>query len=212
MRLPAHITAPRNASDPNTPHTGENVPVGRLVGQRVLQNDLSALSKVSKLFNLLWHKAKCVCCKRWCMDDFPSAGSYRPAKAILDRRKRDGILQQSAAGVAKAIGKRNVSVTDQQRALTSKGMLLGQTTELQLNAYLRLNALWILQNALEARGETVRGPTWSDIARRLFDGIFSANGKDLDVLCCYISATQTTEGLVRNFGALPHVEPWLCPL
>jgi len=177
----------------------------------VLQNDLNALSKVAKLFNLLWHEAKCDCCKRWCMDDYLSAGSYRPAKAILDRRKRDGILQESAAGVAKAIGKRNVSVTDQQRALTSKGMLLRQTTELQLNAYLRLNALWILQYALEARGETVRGLTWSDIARRLFDGMFSANGKGLDVLCCYISATKTTEGLVRNIGALPHVDPWLCP-
>jgi len=84
----------------------------------VLQNDLNALSKVAKLFNLLWHEAKCLCCKRWNMDNYLSAGSYRPAKAILDRRKRDGILQESAAGVAKAVGKRNVSVTDQQRALT----------------------------------------------------------------------------------------------
>jgi len=70
------------------------------------------------------------------MDDYLSAGSYRPAKAVLDRRKPDGILQESAAGVAKAIGKRNVSVTDKQRALTSEGMLLRQTTELQLNAHL----------------------------------------------------------------------------
>jgi len=90
-------------------------------------------------------------------------------------------------------------------------MLLRQTTELRLNAHLRLNALWILQYALEARGETVRGLTWSDVARRVFDGMFSANGKGLDVLCCYISATKTTEGLVRNVGALPHVDPWLCP-
>jgi len=177
----------------------------------VLQNDLNALFKVAKLSNLLWHEAKCSCCKRWSMDDYLSAGSYRPAKAILDRRKRDGILQESAAGAAKAVGKRNVSVTDKQRALTSKNMLLRQTTELQLNAHLRLNALWILQYALEARGETVRGLTWSEIARRVFDGVFSANGKGLDVLCCYISASKTTEGLVRNVGALPHVDPWLCP-
>jgi len=92
----------------------------------VLQNDLNALSKMAKLFNLLWHEAKCSCCKGWSMDDYLSAGSYRPAKAILDRRKRDGILQESAAGAAKAIGKRNVSVTDKQRALTSKAMLLRQ--------------------------------------------------------------------------------------
>jgi len=39
-----------------------------------------------------------------------------------------------------------------------------------------------------------------------------ANGKGLDVLCCYISVTKTTEGLVRNIGALPHLEPRLCPL
>jgi len=143
------------------------------------------------------------------MDDYSSASSYRRAKAVLDRRKRNGILKESAAGVAKAIGKRNVSVTDQQRALTSKGMLLRQTTELQLISYLRLSALWIVQYALEARGETVRGLTWSDIVRRLFDGMFSANGKGLDILSCYISATKTTEGLVRNIGALSHVEPWL---
>jgi len=73
------------------------------------------------------------------------------------------------------------------------------------------NALWILQYALEARGETVRGLTWSEVARRHFDGMFYANGKGLDVLCCYISATKTTEGLVRNIGALPHMDPWLCP-
>jgi len=113
--------------------------------------------------------------------------------------------------VAKAIGKRNVSVTDQQRALTSEGMLLRQTTQLQLNAHLRLNALWILQYALEARGETVRGLARSDVARRHFDGMFYANGKGQDVLCCYISATKTSEGQVRNIWALPHLDPWLRP-
>ena len=61
--------------------------------------------------------------------------------------------------MAKAVGKRNLSVTDQQRELTSKGMLLRKTTQLQLNAHLRLNALWILQYAVEARGETVGGLT-----------------------------------------------------
>lgn len=209
--LSAPSPPPRASEDAFPSALGQDVPLGRLVGRGVLQNDLNALSKVVALFNLLWHDAKCLCCKRLNVDDYLSAGSYRRTKAILDLRKRDGILKESAAGVAKAVGKRNVSVTDQQRALASKAMLLRQTTELRLSTHLRLNALWILQYALEARGETVRGLTWSDVARRVFDGFFSANGKGLDGLCCYIAATKTTEGLVRNVGALPHVDPWLRP-
>jgi len=42
---------------------GEHVPVELLIGSGVLQNDLKALSKVAKLFNLLGREANCVCCK-----------------------------------------------------------------------------------------------------------------------------------------------------
>lgn len=84
------------------------------------------------------------------------------------------------------VAKRSMSMTDKQRALTSKAMLVRQPTELQLNAHVRLIALRILQESLEARGETVRGLSWSAIARRVFDGMFSANGKDLYVLCCHV--------------------------
>jgi len=120
------------------------------------------------------------------MDDYVSAGSYWTAKAILERHKHDGRLQESDAEAAKMVAKRSMSMTDKQRALTSKAMLVRQPTELQLNAHVRLIALRILQESLEARGETVRGLSWSAIARRVFDGMFSANGKDLYVLCCYV--------------------------
>lgn len=64
--------------------------------------------------------------------------------------------------------------------------MLQPRTFVELQQLSRLNAMWPLQYALEARGEMVRGLTWSDLPRHNFPGMFSASGKDLDLLCSCI--------------------------
>lgn len=182
-----------------------------------MQGHLNALAKVAHLFNLLWRSATCACCAPWRVDEYQSVGSFHAAVSVVGRRKRERMLQENAAGTAKALGKRDLSLSDVQRRVVSQGLLLQPTTALGLHKHAVLNALWILQFALDARGATARDLAWSDLAARVFAGMFGGGGTGPgsagpDVLCAYISATKTSEGVVRCVGALPHVDPWLCPL
>lgn len=68
---------------------------------------------------------------------------------------------------------------------------------------------WLLRYALEARGATARKRTWSGLAIRTFPGMFSADGRGFEVLCTDISATNSSERVLRCIGALPHLDPWL---
>jgi len=68
-----------------------------------------------------------------------------------------------------------------------------------------------MQYALEARGGTARELAVSDMSARTFVGMFMDDGNPARVLCTYITATKTTEGITRCIGALPHVDPWLFP-
>lgn len=190
-------------------------PAGRLVGHHVLQGHLNALAKVANQYNPLWRSATCACCAAWGVDEYLSAGSFHAALSVVGRRKRERMLQESAAGTAKALGKRDPSLSDDQRRSVSQGLLLQPTTAMALHRHSLLNALWIVQFSLDARGATVRDLAWSDLAARTFPGMFGGGGGAApgpDVLCAYISATKTSEGVVRCVGALPHEDPWLCAL
>lgn len=77
----------------------------------MLQGNLNALAKVAQLNNLLWRTAACPCCRLWVTDEYKSAGSFHPAISVLTRRMRDRMLEENAAGMANAKGKRDPSVT-----------------------------------------------------------------------------------------------------
>lgn len=191
-------------------------PLGRLVGHHVLQGDLNALAKVANQYNPLWRSAACPCCASWRADEFLSAGSFHAAISVVGRRKRERMLQETAAGTAKALGKRNPSLSDEQRRAVSQALLLQSTTAMALHKHSVLNALWLMQFSLEARGATVRDLAWSDMAVHTFPGMFGGGeGAEMaspDTLCADISATKTSEGIVRCVGALPHKDAWLCAL
>ena len=88
---------------------------GKLVSHHVLGGNLNALAKIATLFNVLWRTATCNCCKSWTVDDDKSARSFHPAVSVKRRRQRDQRLQDTAAGEAKALGKRNHALGDTQR-------------------------------------------------------------------------------------------------
>jgi len=48
------------------------------------------------------------------------------------------------------------------------------------------------------------------MAVRTFPGMFHDDGHAVQVLCLYVLATKTAEGITRCIEALPHVDPWLC--
>jgi len=50
------------------------------------------------------------------------------------------------------------------------------------------------------------------MSARTFVGMFNDDGNPERVLCTYITASKTTEGITRCNSALPHVDPWLCPV
>lgn len=130
----------------------------------------------------------------------------------MSRRKPDRLLEKTPAGSSKALGKRKQVVADDQLRGVSKTLRLKPRTAQEFQKLSRLNAAYTLPFALEARGGTASDLAWSDVAVNTFPGMFSAGGKDLEVLCVYMSATKMTEGAVRCIGALPHVDPWLCPV
>jgi len=183
---------------------------GRLVSHHTFMGALNALAKVANVSNPLWRLATCPCCRKWSVTEYQSAGSFHAATAIVERRKRDRLLQETSAGAAKALGKRKQLVTDEQRRGVAQALLLRPTTAVEFQRLSRLNALYLLQFAMAARGATARDMAWSDIAVNTFPGMFTASGKDQPVLCFYVSATKTTEGVVRCIGALPHVDEWAC--
>jgi len=178
-----------------------------------LQGNLNALAKVAYLFNLLWRTATYSCCKRWVADEVYSSCCFHPAVAVVGRRKRGRMLQENAAGAAKALGKRDATVSDERRRGANKALLLEPTTALNFRKESMLSKLFTVQFALEARGATTSDLAWSDLAVHEFTGMLAAaRGGDPKVLCTYISATKTTEGVVRCIGLLPHVDPWVCPV
>lgn len=182
----------------------------RLVSHHTVMGALNALAKTANMCNPLWRLATCACCRKWSVPEYESAGSFHAGTAIVERRKRDRLLQETSAGSAKALGKRKQLVSDEQRRGVAQALLLRPTTAVEFQRLSRLNALYLLQFAMAARGATARDMTWSDIAVNTFPGMFPAGGKEQPVLCFYVSATKTTEGVVRCIGALPHVDEWAC--
>jgi len=69
-----------------------------------------------------------------------------------------------------------------------------------------------MQFALESRGATARELASSDMSVRTFLGMFHDDGNPARLLCTYITATKTAEGIKRCIGVLPHVDPWVCPV
>ena len=185
---------------------------GKLVSHHVLGGNLNALAKIATLFKVLWRTATCTCCKSWTVDDYKSAGSFHPAVSVKRRRQRDQRLQDTAAGEAKALGKRNHALGDTQRRGVCLSLLLEPTTAEQYGRNVNLNTVWVMQFALESRGATARELAWSDMSVRTFAGMFHDDGNPARLLCTYITATKTTEGITRCIGALPHVDPWVCPV
>lgn len=96
-------------------------------------------------------------------------------------------------------------------AESPRRLLLRPTTAREFQRLSRLNAVCAWQFALAARGATARELTWSDMAVNTFPGMLVAGGKDLPVVCVYIAATKTTEGVVRCIGALTLVDEGVCP-
>jgi len=88
---------------------------GKLVSHHVIGGNLNALAKIATLFEVLWRTATSACCKAWMVDDYQSACSFHPAVSVKRRRQRDQRFQEGAAGVIKAMGKRNQTVSDAQR-------------------------------------------------------------------------------------------------
>jgi len=184
---------------------------GRQVGPLVLLNAANALAKIGNTLNLLWRDAKCSCFEWWRRDDYNSAGSYAPARAVFNQRKREKVLEDHAAGFSKAVGRRDPSVTEEQREEVSRRLLLTPTSPAAYQLKSVLAGLFVFTFSLDARGGTARGVAWSDLAVRQFPAIFSEVGGPIDVLCTYITASKTSEGIVHNIGALGHVSAWLCP-
>jgi len=185
---------------------------GRQVGPQVLLNAVNALAKIGNTLNLLWRDAKCSCCERWRRDDYSSAGSYAPARAVFNQHKRERVLEDHAAGFPKAVRRRDPSVTEEQREEVSRRLLLTPTSPAAYQLKSVLAGLFAFTFSLHARGGTARGVAWSYLAVRQFPAMFSEVGGPIDVLCTYITASKTSEGIVHNIGALGHANAWLCPV
>jgi len=151
---------------------------GKLVSHHVLQGTLNALVKVAHLFNLLWRTATCSCCKSWAADEFYSAGCFHPAVAVVEHRKRDRMLQKNAAGVAKTLGKRDATMSDERRRGVNKALLLEPTTALNFRTESILSTLFTVKFALEARRASTRALAWSDLTVHQFTGMFAAAGTE----------------------------------
>lgn len=145
-----------------------------------------------------------------------SADSFHAAISVSGRRKRERMLEETAAGTAKALEKRNPLLPEEQRRAISQALLLQFTATMALHKHSVLNALRLMQFSLDARGATVRDLAWSDMAVRTVPGMFGggegAAMASPDTVCAYFSATKTSEGVVRCAGALPQKDAWLCAL
>jgi len=122
-------------------------------------------------------------------------GSFHPALSVKRRRHRDQGLQDTAVGEAKALGKRNHALEDTQRRGVCLSLLLEPTTAEQYGSNVNLNTVWVMQFALESRGATARELAWSDMSVRTFPGMFHDDGNPARLLCTYITATKTAEGI-----------------
>jgi len=110
------------------------------------------------------------------------------------------------------MGKRNHTVSHAQRRGVGLSFLVTPTTCGAYTKNINLNTVWVMQYAQEARGGTARALAFSDMSARTFVGMFNDDSNPVRVLCTYITATKTAEGITRYIGALPHVDPWLCPV
>jgi len=171
----------------------------------VVLNAVNALAKVGNTFNLLWRDAKCACCELWWRDGDDSVGSYAPARAVFNQRKRGKVLGNHAAGPSKAVGRWDPSVTEEQREEALRSLLLTQKTAAECQLKSVLTGLFVFTFSLDARGGTAWGVIWSDLAVRRFTVMFSELGGPIYVLRTYITVSKTKEGIVHNIGVLGHV-------
>ena len=109
------------------------------------------------------------------------------------------------------MGRRDPSVTEEQREEASRRLLLTPTTAAEYQLKSVLAGLFVFTFSLEARGGTARGVTWSDLAVGRFTATLSELGGPIYVLCTYNTALKTTDDIVHNIGALGRVNAWLCP-
>lgn len=138
----------------------------RQVGPQVLLNNVNALSKIANTLNFLFRDATCECCSRWWREEYASAGSYGPAVSVVKQRKREKVLEDQAAGASKALGRRDPSMSDEQREDAVRRLLLFPTSATQHRLRALLAALFVLPFSLEARGTTARGIVCSDMVVR----------------------------------------------
>ena len=130
---------------------------GRQVGPQVLLNAVNALAKIGNTVNLLWRDAKCSCCERWRRDDYNSAGSSAPAWVVFNQRRREKVLEDHGAGFSNAIGRRDPSVTEEQREEVSRSLLLTPTSPAAYRLKPVLAGLFVFTFSLDARGGTAGG-------------------------------------------------------
>jgi len=96
----------------------------------------------------------------------------------LGRRTRDRMLQENAAEVAKTLGKRDATVSDERRRGVNKALLMEPTTALNFRKESMLSTLFTMQSDIEARRATTRDLAWSFFAVHQFTGMFAPAGGD----------------------------------
>lgn len=167
---------------------------------------LNTLVHVTNVFDSLWCLATCPCCRQCPGGEYTSAGWLHAATAILTRHKHDQMLNETSPWSAKPIRKRKQDVEDEQRRGVANALLIKPTPALEFQKLSRQFAVNKNYFTLEAQGATTRDVTSSDVAVNTFPGVFSAGGKNLNVLCLYIAATKTAEGIVLCIRDFPQVD------
>lgn len=180
--------------------------LNRNFGQVMIRMHQSALATVASELNQLWAGCKRVSCAMYDVEAYDSVGSCEPAKLVVTQSKCQRVLEDNAAGVAKATGQRDLSLPNYQGRIMEERMVLKATTETDVYKSMMLGSLFSMSLFLKAQGAKTRGLEVSDRAIKLFPSMFCVGGDNIDVLCSYMKATTTVEGSVYNLGSIGHTE------
>ncbi|KAK1864975.1 hypothetical protein I4F81_007511 [Pyropia yezoensis] len=90
------------------------------------------------------------------VEAYDSVGSCEPAKLVVTQSKRQRVLEDNAAGVAKATGQRDPSLPNSQRRTLEERMVLKATTETDVYKSMMLGSLFSMSLFLKARGAKTR--------------------------------------------------------
>jgi len=132
--------------------------------------------------------------------------------SVKQRRQRDQRLQETTAGEAKTSGNRDHALGATQRRGLCLFLLLGPNLDDQYGKHVNHSTVWVMQYAFESWGATARELSGRDMSVRTFASMFHDDGNPARQLCTCITATKTAEGITSCTGALPRVDPWLCPV